>query len=156
MIGHHACSFMKLQKPNHLGPGDTIGIVAPSSAPPDPKAIDRSVATLEALGFKVRLARNVRKRHGFLAGSDRERAADLMQMFQDRKVQAILCVRGGYGSGRLLGLLDYQAITENPKIFVGYSDITALHCALLVKSGLVTFHGPMFNSDLNKIGRAHV
>ncbi len=150
MIGHHACSFMKLQKPNHLGPGDTIGIVAPSSAPPDPKAIDRSVATLEALGFKVRLARNVRKRHGFLAGSDRERAADLMQMFQDRKVQAILCVRGGYGSGRLLGLLDYQAITENPKIFVGYSDITALHCALLVKSGLVTFHGPMLNSDLNK------
>jgi muramoyltetrapeptide carboxypeptidase len=142
--------FMKLRKPRQLNPGDTIGLVAPASAPPDPKAIDRSVAALEALGFKVRLARNTRKRLGFLAGTDRERASDLMRMFQDRSVQGIMCVRGGYGSGRLLGMLDYPLIAKNAKVFMGYSDITSLHCALLVKAGLVSFHGPMTNSELIK------
>src|SRR5262245_42368914 len=137
-------------KPPRLRLGDTIGIIAPASAPPDPKAIDRSVATLEKLGFKPRLARNVRKRWGYLAGTDRERASDLMSMFTDKKVNAIICVRGGYGTGRLLPLLDYRAIRANPKIFIGYSDITSLHCAFLEKSNLVSFHGPMLNSDFIK------
>ena len=137
-------------KPQRLSPGETIGIVAPASAPPDPKAIDRSVAVLEALGFKVKLAPNARKRRGFLAGSDRERAADLMNMFQDARVKAILCVRGGYGTARLLSLLDFPTIARNPKIFVGYSDITSLHCALLAKVNLVSFHGPMLNSEFVK------
>ena len=137
-------------KPERLCYGDTIGIVAPASPPRDPKTIDRSVAAVEALGFKARLAANVRKRWGFLAGSDRERAADIMSMFADAKIKAIFCVRGGYGSGRLLPLLDYNIIRANPKIFIGYSDITSLHCALLKKAGLVSFHGPMLNSDLVK------
>ena len=137
-------------KPHHLSPGETIGIVAPASAPPDPKAIDRSVAVLEGLGFKVKLAPNARKRRGFLAGSDRERAADLMNMFQDARVKAILCVRGGYGTARLLSLLDFPTIARNPKIFIGYSDITSLHCALLAKANLVSFHGPMLNSEFVK------
>src|SRR5712671_3260543 len=124
-------------KPPRLNRGDTIALVAPASAPPDPKAIERSVEALERLGFKVKLAPNVRKRWGFLAGSDRERAADLMQMFTDRKVQAIMCVRGGYGTARLLPLLDYGLIRANPKILVGGSDITSLHCALLRKANLV-------------------
>ncbi len=136
--------------PDRLNYGDTIGIVAPASAPPDPKNIDRSIAVLERLGFKPKLAPNVRKRWGFLAGSDRERADDLMKMFTDRRVKAIVCVRGGYGSARLLPRLDYRAIRTHPKIFVGYSDITSLHCALLVKSDLVSFHGPMLNSDFVK------
>lgn len=136
-----------LIRPKRLEPGDTIGIVAPASAPPDPETIDRSVAVLEALGFKVRLARNVRRRRGFLAGNDRERASDLMRMFTDRRVSAMVCVRGGYGTARLLPLLDYRAIRANPKILVGYSDITSLHCALLVKANLISFHGPMLNSD---------
>lgn len=136
--------------PDRLNAGDTIGIVAPASAPPDPKSVDRSVEVLERLGFKVKLAPNVRKRWGFLAGSDRDRANDLMGMFTDRKIKAIICVRGGYGASRLLPLLDYQAIRANPKIFIGYSDITSLHCALLVRSGLVSFHGPMLNSDFVK------
>ena len=137
-------------KPARLNYGDTVGIVAPASAPPDPRTIDRSVEVLEQLGFKVRLAPNVRKRWGFLAGSDRDRAADLMRMFVDRQVKAILCVRGGYGSARLLPLLDYDVIRAQPKIFVGYSDITSLHCAFLQKSNLVSFHGPMLNSDFAK------
>src|SRR6266705_4224797 len=134
-------------KPPRLSQGDTIGIVAPASAPIDPKAIDRSVKVLQRLGFKVRLGRHLRKRRGFLAGSDDERVGDLMSMFRDHEVKAILCVRGGYGTARLLPLLDYKAIRANPKIFIGYSDITSLHCAFLTKSNLVSFHGPMLNSD---------
>lgn len=133
--------------PQRLQPGDTLGIIAPASAPPDPKNLDRAVAVLEKLGFKTKLAPNVRNRWGFLAGTDRERAADLMRMFTDRQVRAVLCVRGGYGTARLLPLLDYAAIRANPKIFVGYSDITSLHCAFLRRANLVSFHGPMLNSD---------
>jgi muramoyltetrapeptide carboxypeptidase len=137
-------------KPPRLNYGDTIAVIAPASAPPDPKAVDRSVAALERLGFKPKLSPNVRKRWGFLAGADRERAGDLMKMFTDPKVNAILCLRGGYGTARLLPLLDYQTIHAHPKIFIGYSDITSLHCAFLVKSNLVSFHGPMLNSDFIK------
>ncbi|MCX6928961.1 MAG: LD-carboxypeptidase [Verrucomicrobia bacterium] len=139
-------------KPDCLVQGDTIGIIAPASAAPDPKTIDHAVAFLEQLGFKPKLAPNVRRRWGFLAGNDRERASDLMKIFADRKVKAIICVRGGHGASRLLPRLDYQAIRANPKIFIGYSDITSLHCAFLVKSNLVCFHGPMLSSDFVKQG----
>lgn len=134
--------------PKRLHPGDTIGLVAPASAPADPKAVDLAVAALEKMGFKAKLARNARKRLGFLAGTDRERADDLMQMFADRTVKGIFCIRGGYGTSRLLPLLDYQLVRKNPKVFVGFSDITSLHCAFLKKSDLLTFHGPMAASHL--------
>jgi len=137
-------------KPPRLSLGGRIGIVSPASPPLDPKTIDRSVAVLEGFGFKTKLASNVRKRSGFLAGSDRDRAGDLMRMFQDRTIHAIFCMRGGYGSARILPFLDYDIIRTNPKIFVGYSDITSLHCALLKKANLVSFHGPMLHSDLVK------
>lgn len=136
-----------LIRPRHLSPGDTLGIIAPASAPPDPKAVDRAVDVLKHLGFRVKLAPNVHKRHGFLAGTDRERASDLMRMFTDKKVDAVLCVRGGYGTARLLPKLDYQVILANAKIFVGFSDITSLHCAFLTKAKMVSFHGPMLVSD---------
>lgn len=138
---------MKLIRPPRLNPGATLGIIAPASAPPDPKNVDRASAVLENLGYKVKLAPNVHKRWGYLAGSDRDRASDLMRMFTDKKVNAILCVRGGYGTARLLPLLDYKTIRANAKIFVGYSDITSLHCAFLTQAGLVSFHGPMLNSE---------
>ena len=144
-----------LIRPRHLSPGDTLGIVAPASAPPDPTAIDRGVAALERLGYKVKLAPNVRRRFGFLAGTDQERAADLMAMFTDKQVRAILCVRGGYGTPRLLPLLEYKVIRKNPKIFVGYSDITALHCAFLTQAKLISFHGPMLNSDFAHADMPH-
>ncbi len=136
-------------RPRHLSPGDILGLVAPASAPPDSRAIDRAIDALERLGFKAKLAPNVRKRHGYLAGTDHERASDLMQMFTDRRVQGIFCVRGGYGSARVLPLLDYRTIHKNAKVFVGYSDITSLHCALLTQADLISFHGPMLHSDLN-------
>src|SRR5271170_1971584 len=92
----------RLIKPDRLCFGDTVGIVAPASAPPDPKAIDRAAAALEKFGFKPKLGKNIRARHGFLAGGDRVRAADVMQMFTDKKVTAVICLRGGYGAARIL------------------------------------------------------
>src|SRR5258707_15651811 len=94
-------------KPERLAYGDTIGIVAPASAPADARVIDRGLGALEDLGFKPKLAPNVRRRSGFLAGGDRQRAGDLMRMFADKKVKAILSLRGGYGSARLPPLLDF-------------------------------------------------
>lgn len=135
------------RKPECLRFGDTIGIITPASAPPEPSRIDRAAEFIEKMGFKAKLAPHVRRRWGFLAGTDQERASDLMAMFSDSKVKAVLCFRGGYGTARLLPLLDFEIIRANPKIFVGYSDITSLHCAFLRKAGLVSFHGPMLNSD---------
>jgi muramoyltetrapeptide carboxypeptidase len=139
-----------LLKPRRLGLGATLGIVAPASAPANPQNIDLALGALEKLGFKAKPAKNLRKRWGFLAGTDQERAEDLMEAFADRSIDGIVCFRGGYGAARLLPLLDYEVIRQNPKVFVGYSDITSLHCALLAKAGLVSFHGPMLNSDFLK------
>jgi muramoyltetrapeptide carboxypeptidase len=133
--------------PHRLEPGATLGIIAPASAPPNPKKIDEAITALEKLKFKVKLAKNVHRRNGFLAGTDQERAADLMSMFKDKQVDGIICVRGGYGTARILPLLDYEIIRKNAKVFIGYSDITSLHCAFLMKSNLISFHGPMLNSD---------
>lgn len=139
-------------RPARLEPGDLVGIIAPSSPPPDPGAVDQAVAGLERLGFRPRLARNVRARHGFLAGTDRERAADLMAVFNDAAVRGIICLRGGYGGARLLDLLDYAAIRRHPKVFAGYSDITSLHTAFNRRTGLITFHAPMLNRELSALG----
>jgi muramoyltetrapeptide carboxypeptidase len=141
-----------LLKPERLSPGDTVGIVTPASPPPDPKDIDGFVQAIERLGFKPKLAPHARSRHGFLAGTDRDRAADLMSLFADRRVKAVFCARGGYGAGRLLARLDYDAIRRHPKILLGFSDITALHCALLTKAKLVSFHGPTISSNLHQAG----
>lgn len=137
-----------LIKPERLRFGDVVGIVAPASAPSDPGDIDNSFAALEKLGFKPRLSANIRKRLGFLAGTDEERAGDLMTLFADREVKAIFCLRGGYGSARLLRLLDYHFIKRHPKVFIGFSDITSLHCAFLTHSKLISFHGPTLNTNL--------
>lgn len=130
-------------KPPRLRHGDVIGICAPASPARPASDLDRGVRYLEQLGYRVKLARNVLKRRGYLAGTDAERAADLNELFRDRHVRAIFTVRGGYGSQHILPRLDYAAIGRNPKILVGYSDITALHFAFLRKAGLISFSGPM-------------
>src|SRR3569833_437611 len=121
---------MKLLKPERLRLGDTVGIVAPASPPPDPKAVDRAVESAERYGFKPKLGKFAHERHGFLAGNDRDRAVDIMDMFTDTNVKAILCLRGGYGSARLLNLLDYEIIRRNVKIFSGFSVFISLFCVL--------------------------
>jgi len=135
--------------PHRLATGDVLGVVAPASAPPDPQKVEQALELMESLGFRIKRARNVWVRRGYLAGSDRERAEDLMRMFADRSVRGIICVRGGYGTARLLSHLDYRVIRAHPKIFIGYSDITSLHCAFLTHGNLVSFHGPMLNSDFS-------
>ena len=127
--------------PPLLKTGDTIAIVAPASPPDKPKVIEAAIQRLKKYGFTIKPGKFLRERDGYLAGSDEERAADINAAFADPGVQGVFCLRGGYGSCRILPLLDYAAIRANPKAFLGYSDITAMHLAILVKSGLVTFHG---------------
>ncbi len=123
--------------------GDTIGFVAPSGAVREDGAIERAAAETERMGFKVKFGASNHGRYGYLAGNDEARARDVNDMFRDDTVDAIFCLRGGYGAMRILDLIDYEAIRANPKIFVGFSDVTALHIAMLNRAGLVTFHGPM-------------
>jgi muramoyltetrapeptide carboxypeptidase len=128
--------------PPRLAVGDTIGLVAPASPPDEPEKIEKIIDRFTAQGFKVKSGKYLRKRDGYLAGSDEERAEDFNAMFANPEVKGIFALRGGYGSCRILPLLDYETIRANPKSFIGYSDNTALHQAILLNSGLVTFHGP--------------
>ena len=125
-----------------LQPGDTLGIVAPS-APLDEKRFQAGMAYLHSLGFRTKCGQSVQERWGYLAGSDDVRARDINGFFADSSIDGILCMRGGYGAARLLPLLDYDAIARHPKLFIGFSDITALHTALRQRSGLATIHGAM-------------
>ncbi len=137
-------------RPRRLHPGATVGLVSPASATWLTEEIAILKETLEALGLKFKLGQHMMDRYGYLAGKDADRAADLNAMFADDSVDAILCVRGGWGCNRILPLLDYQAIAAHPKILLGYSDITSLLIAIYAKTGLVTFHGPVGASTWNK------
>jgi muramoyltetrapeptide carboxypeptidase len=135
-------SLLPLLFSPRLAAGDTIGLVATASPPDEPEKIREAIARLIAHGFKVKPGKHLRRRDGYLAGSDEERAEDFNALFADSEVKGIFALRGGYGSCRILPLLDYEAIRANPKPFIGYSDNTALHQAILLKAGLATFHGP--------------
>jgi muramoyltetrapeptide carboxypeptidase len=139
---------MRTLKPKKLRKGDLIAIVSPASPIADPAKIEKGTRYLESLGYRVTVGRNAEQRYGYLAGSDARRAADLHAMFGDPKVKALFCIRGGYGTPRLLRRLDYRLIARNPKILVGFSDITALQLALWTHCRLVTFHGPMVGTDM--------
>ncbi len=136
-------------KPPALRTGDTIGIVAPASHSALPSALANGRLSLEALGFRTVIAPHLADRHGFLAGTDADRLADLESMFVDPEINGIVCLRGGYGSARMLPHINYASIRTHPKVFVGYSDITALHAAIQRNTGLVTFWGPMVSSDMS-------
>lgn len=146
---------MTLLKPKALQAGDTIALVSPASPVHDDahvseEMLELSRKRLHDMGFKTVLSPNALKLRGYLAGTDEERAKDLNQMFEDPDVDGIICIQGGYGSLRILPLLDYDLIKRNPKVFVGYSDITGLHCAISKMTGMVTFHGPMAGFDISK------
>ena len=130
-------------KPKRLAPGDTVALVSPASATFNSVDLQIAKESLEALGFKVRPGEHMLERHGNLAGADKARAEDLNRAFADKSVAGIHAIRGGWGSARLLPYLDYDTIRRNPKVLIGYSDITALHMAINAKTGLTTFHGPI-------------
>lgn len=133
-----------------LNPGDTVALVSPSSATDERLSLQLAQEAMQALGFKVKTGAHYASRYGSLAGTDAGRAGDLNAMFADKQVKAIVCVRGGSGAARLLPLLDYDVMRANPKVLLGYSDITALHNAILAQTGLVTFHGPIGAGSWNR------
>lgn len=129
-------------KPLALKAGDTVGVVAPAAAV-ERRYLERGLELLRSIGFRVRVSDRVLDRDGILAGSDRARAEDLQAFFADPDIRAIFVARGGYGSGRILPLLDFHAIALTPKPFIGFSDVTFLLNALVDRGHLVTIHGPM-------------
>ena len=129
--------------PARLEPGMTLGLLMPGSPVPEDEDIRAAVDRVRSLGFQAKTGPNVGRRDQYLAGSDAERAADLNSLIADPEVDALFCIRGGYGSARILPLIDYEAISARPKVILGYSDITAILNAVHVRTGLVTFHGPV-------------
>lgn len=126
--------------------GDKVAVIAPATTPSEEK-LNGGVAYLESLGLKPVVFESCRSLHGFFAGDDELRAADLMESFTNNEYKAVICARGGYGTQRLLKKLDFDAIAAHPKRFFGYSDITALHIAIAGRCRYVTYHSPMPASE---------
>lgn len=132
----------KLVKPPRLRPGDVVGLAAPAGFVADRFGIEELTAAVRAMGLEPRLAPNLLDRSGYLAGTDEVRAAALNAMFRDSQLRAIFAVRGGWGSQRLLPMLDFSALEKAPKLLVGMSDITALHMAIAASTGVPSVHAP--------------
>jgi muramoyltetrapeptide carboxypeptidase len=128
--------------PDPIQPGATFAVISPASAP-KPEKLDRGLDYLRSKGFKIKEGPNLRGKNKYLAGQGPEQLADIHWAFEDDEVDAIICSRGGYGTPRFLDDLDYELIAQHPKFFIGYSDITALQCALVVETGLVGISGVM-------------
>lgn len=139
------------RKPPRLRAGDTVGLIEPAGFTDD--AFDLALAgeAIAAMGLKPKYARHLLERHGYLAGKDADRAADINAMFADPQVRAVFAVRGGWGCARLLPHLDFATIRANPKLLIGFSDITALHLAFAAKAGFVTIHGPNAASSWGRL-----
>lgn len=140
---------LKTIKPAALKKGDTIGLVCPAYSAFIKEEVQIAIEGLQAMGFKVVQGKHIFDRYGYLAGKDEDRAADINGMFADKKIDAIMAMHGGWGCARILPLLDYELIKKNPKVFIGYSDITALLLGIYSQTGLVTFHGPVGSSTWN-------
>jgi len=137
-------------KPERLRKGDTVALVNPASATALRDSVQIVKESMEALGLKVRMGKNVLGRRGYFAGTDEERAEDLNRHFADPEIKGIIAVRGGWGCARLLPLIDFENVKKNPKVLVGYSDVTALLLSIYARTGLVTFHGPVGMGPWNK------
>lgn len=133
-----------------LSYGDTIGIIAPAG-PEKPEAIKNGINFLKNKGFNIKEGKHLYDKWGYLAGYDKDRTLDFMGMFIDKNVDMILCIRGGYGSMRTLPYIDFNIIQNNPKIFVGFSDITTYLNSIYQKCGIITFHGPMASSNFEDV-----
>ncbi|MBX2928840.1 MAG: LD-carboxypeptidase [Saprospiraceae bacterium] len=142
-------------KPQRLRRGDTIGFITPGSFAPD-DAVQKAYLNMEGLGLKVKAGKNLRALRGFNAGTDAERLEDLHAMFADPDVKAVWCVRGGYGCTRLLPDIDFELIRNNPKILIGYSDVTALLQAVYLETGLICFHGPVASATFTNYAKAQL
>ncbi|HVS65544.1 MAG TPA: LD-carboxypeptidase [Thermoanaerobaculia bacterium] len=138
---HRALAASAIVKPPRLRPGDTIGLVNPATAAAETTPIEILEDGFETLGLRVVYGAHYWDRRGYMAGADRDRAADVNRFFADPSVKALMA-RGGWGSARVLPHLDFETIAANPKVLIGYSDVTALLLGIHARTGLVTFHGP--------------
>ena len=129
-------------KPRRISPGDVVGLVAPANATFESVDLQVAIESLRAIGLEARVGPHLHDRHGYLAGQDADRAADINGFFSDTSIRAVLPIRGGWGSSRVLPYLDFDAIARNPKVLVGFSDISSLLLGVHARTGLVTFHGP--------------
>lgn len=136
-------------KPQALKSGDTIAISSPAGAVWDAAQVETFSNILKGFGFKVVLGKTLSEKYGYFAGTDELRAGELNSLFADKSIKGIFCMKGGWGCARLLDKLDFELIKRNPKILIGFSDITTLLVAITAKTGLVTFHGPVGNSGWN-------
>ena len=141
--------------PPALRPGDTVGLITPATYVSDPDRLALAERTMKYFGLGIKWGKNVRKRTGYLGGTVQERLDDFHDMFRDAAVRAVWAIRGGYGSAHLLDRIDYGLLRKNPKIFLGYSDVTALHLAIQKRAGLVTFHGPVVLSRFSEFTQVH-
>lgn len=139
------------RRPRRLRRGDVVGLVEPAYFTPDAFDLEAILATIRAMGLVPRPASNVMSRYGYLAGRDEDRAAHLNAMFADPEVRAIFAVRGGWGSARILPHLDWDVIRANPKLLIGFSDITALHLALAARTDCPSIHGPNASSAWGRV-----
>jgi muramoyltetrapeptide carboxypeptidase len=145
----HFKQHVSLIKPPALKRGDTVAITSPAGAVWDEKQIATFTEILKGLGFNVIHGQTLKEKFGYFAGTDDLRASELNALFAEKTVKGIFCMKGGWGCARILTKLDYDLIQKNPKVIIGFSDITALLLAITAKTGLVTFHGPVGNSGWN-------
>jgi len=144
-----------LIRPPRVVPGSRVALVAPAGPLLDRDDLVRGAELCRALGFEPVPGANAHRRHGYLAGTDEERLADLNRALADPAVDAVWCLRGGYGVTRILDRVDVAAVVERPKAVIGYSDITALILALHRATGIVSFHAPMARTPLTPFSREH-
>lgn len=136
-------------KPPALKSGDTIAITSPAGAVWDAAQVESFSTILKGFGFKVVLGKTLSEKYGYFAGTDELRAGELHAFFADKTIKGLFCMKGGWGCARLLDKLDFELIKRNPKVLIGFSDITTLLLAITAKTGMVTFHGPVGNSGWN-------
>lgn len=138
------------KRPPRLNPGDTVGVVSPASTLSSDDGLDRAEHWIRGMGLVPKFGPNAGGRYGYLAGTDEQRAADLNAAYADPEVKAVFAVRGGWGGARILPLLDWSSIRANPKLLIGFSDITALHLAFAKRAGFATIHGGNATSSWRK------
>src|SRR6476646_5116571 len=144
-----------LVRPTRLTSGSRIALVAPAGPLLEQDDLTRAQELCRALGYEPILGQNAHKRYGYLAGVDEERLADLNTALADPAIDAVWCIRGGYGTLRLLDRVDYQAIRSRPKPLIGFSDITALLHAVTRQSGVISFHGPVARASMTSFSQVH-
>ena len=146
-------STPSVRRPLSLSAGSRVALVAPAGPLRDRADLERAVENVRSLGWEPVVGEHVLEREGYLAGPDENRLADLDRAARDDSIDAVWCIRGGYGALRILDELDYDAWRRHPKALIGYSDITALHAAIGKRADLVTFHGPTARATLTPFSR---